>query len=120
MVECTTIQSLPPKFHARAAAAVASLCADDGTVVVIARKTTGHDAPGPPRLLTEDEIREFAVDGVVLESHETQRRRLVERVGVPSFIAPLRGSRRRVRDRELGSAMYHSVACGAWTAATSV
>lgn len=76
VVECTTIQSLPPEFHTRAAAAVASLCADGGSVVVIARKATGHEAPGPPWLLTEDEIREFGVDGVVLETLET-----VEAVG---------------------------------------
>lgn len=73
VVECTTVQSMPPQLHAPAAAAVASLCADGGTVVVIARMRTDPEVPGPPWLLAEDEIRQFAVDGVVLETLETVR-----------------------------------------------
>lgn len=73
VIESTTVQSIAPRFHAPAAAAIASLCADGGVVVVVARKATGHESPGPPWLLTEDEIGQFEVDGVRLELLETMR-----------------------------------------------
>lgn len=71
VIECTTVQSMPAEFHSRAAAAVASLCADGGTVVVIERQATEHDPPGPPWLLTEEEIYSFGADGVELAVLET-------------------------------------------------
>ena len=66
VVECTTLQCLPPALHEPAAAGVASLCAAGGTILVIARMPTADDPPGPPWLLNETEVRAVAVDGVVL------------------------------------------------------
>lgn len=66
VIECTTLQCLPPELHERAAAGVASLCTTGGTILVIARIPTADDPPGPPWLLSETEVRGIAVGGVVL------------------------------------------------------
>lgn len=55
VVESTTLQCLPPDLHNQAAAAVAALCAPEGTVLVIARQPAPADPPGPPWLLAETE-----------------------------------------------------------------
>jgi SAM-dependent methyltransferase len=65
VVECITVQSLPPQLHQRAAAAVASLCGIGGLLIVISGARVGADVPaGPPWPLTGDELAHFAVDGV--------------------------------------------------------
>ncbi|MFC6706132.1 class I SAM-dependent methyltransferase [Flexivirga alba] len=77
VIECTTLQSLPPELHEAAATSVASLCALDGEVLVIARCPSEVDPPGPPWLLTEQEVGRVAVDGVRL----TRLRRIPMRGG---------------------------------------
>ena len=92
VIECTTVQSITPTLHRAAAAAVASLCAIGGTVVVVARNAMEHGSPGPPWLLTAEEIHYFSVGGLKLELLETvaahggarwraQLRRPLDRVG---------------------------------------
>ncbi len=72
VVECVTVQALPPQLHQRAAAAVASLCAVGGLVVVISGARVGDDVPqGPPWPLTGEELTWFAVDGVERAVMET-------------------------------------------------
>jgi SAM-dependent methyltransferase len=66
VIECTTLQCLPPQLHQPAATAVASLCSPGGTVLVISRTPTAGDPPGPPWLLTQDEVHQVAVDGLQL------------------------------------------------------
>lgn len=64
VVECTTLQCLPPQFHRQAAAGIGSLCAPGGAVLVVARAAAPDSPPGPPWLLTEAEVRQVAADGV--------------------------------------------------------
>lgn len=65
VVECITVQALPPRLHQQAAAAVASLCGVGGLLVVISGARVGDSVPaGPPWPLTGDELTWFAVDGV--------------------------------------------------------
>jgi SAM-dependent methyltransferase len=65
VVECITVQSLPPELHQQAAAAVASLCGVGGLLVVIAAaRADDEPVSGPPWPLTGDELAYFAVDGV--------------------------------------------------------
>ena len=67
VIECTTLQCLPPDLHARAAVGVASLCAPGGTILVVARIPTADARPGPPWLLTEDEVRRVATGDVRMD-----------------------------------------------------
>ena len=71
VVESTTLQCLPPDLRDQATAAVASLCAPEGTVLVIARRPSPTDPPGPPWLLAETEVRQVASDGVELVRLDT-------------------------------------------------
>jgi SAM-dependent methyltransferase len=65
VVECITVQALPPALHERAAAAVSSLVGIGGLLVVISGARTGDEIPdGPPWPLTGDELGYFAVGGV--------------------------------------------------------
>ncbi|QDP95856.1 class I SAM-dependent methyltransferase [Microlunatus elymi] len=65
VIECITVQALPPDLHETAAAAVASLCGVGGLIVVISGARVGDQVPdGPPWPLTGDELGYFAVDGV--------------------------------------------------------
>ncbi|HEY9290141.1 MAG TPA: class I SAM-dependent methyltransferase [Microlunatus sp.] len=65
VVECITVQALPPQLHESAAAAVASLCGVGGLIVVISGARTNEEiADHPPWPLTADELGYFAVDGV--------------------------------------------------------
>lgn len=57
VIECTTLQSLEPEFHATGAAGIAALCASGGEILVVARCPTEDDPPGPPWLLIEQEVR---------------------------------------------------------------
>lgn len=66
VVECTTLQCLPPELHQRAAAGIASLCGPGGTVLVVARIPSADAPAGPPWLLTEAEVRQVATKGVEL------------------------------------------------------
>jgi SAM-dependent methyltransferase len=64
VVESNNVQSLPPDLHPSAAAAVASLVAPGGTLLVLAAR--GEQAlSGPPWPLSRDELDAFAVDGLV-------------------------------------------------------
>jgi SAM-dependent methyltransferase len=67
VVESHNVQSLPPELHAAASAAVASLVAAGGTLLVLAAAGDGT-AQGPPWPLTRGEIEAFAVDGLRLVS----------------------------------------------------
>jgi SAM-dependent methyltransferase len=69
VVESHNVQSLPPLLHSDASAAVASLVAPGGTLVVLAAAGDGH-GDGPPWPLTRAEIEAFAVDRVGLVSAE--------------------------------------------------
>ncbi|MBO0812493.1 MAG: class I SAM-dependent methyltransferase [Microlunatus sp.] len=64
VVECITVQALPPELHQRAAAAVASLVGVGGLLVVISGAQVGERPDGPPWPLTADELGYFAVGGV--------------------------------------------------------
>ncbi|GGB28384.1 methyltransferase type 12 [Flexivirga endophytica] len=66
VVECTTLQSMPQALHMRGAAGAASLCAEGGEVLVIARCPGVDDPPGPPFLLPRGEVESVAVGGVRL------------------------------------------------------
>ncbi|WP_158607592.1 class I SAM-dependent methyltransferase [Flexivirga caeni] len=68
VVECTTLQSTPVALHERGAVSVASLCAVDGKILVIARCPADGDPPGPPWLLSEREVWQVAAGGVRLSS----------------------------------------------------
>ena len=69
VVESNNVQSLPPDLHARAAAAVSSLVAAGGTLLVLAARGDGT-ADGPPWPLTRDELVAFAVGDVRNETLE--------------------------------------------------
>jgi SAM-dependent methyltransferase len=72
VVECLTVQSLPPRLHAAATERIAGFVAPGGTLIAIASVAEG--APGaPPWPLTRAEIGAFATGGV--------RTRFVERTG---------------------------------------
>jgi ubiquinone/menaquinone biosynthesis C-methylase UbiE len=65
--ESLTVQSLPPRLHAAAAAAVARLVAPGGTLLVLSVVgEEGVDPDGPPWPLTRAEIDAFAVDGLAV------------------------------------------------------
>lgn len=65
VVECITVQALPPALHQQAAAAVASLVTIGGLLVVISGVRVGEQLPdGPPWPLTGDELGYFATGGV--------------------------------------------------------
>lgn len=66
VIECTTLQALPVELHEAAATGVASLCGPGGEVLVIARCPGESDPPGPPWLLSRDEVECVAVEGVRL------------------------------------------------------
>jgi SAM-dependent methyltransferase len=67
VVESHNVQSLPPELHATASAAVASLVAPGGTLLVLAAAGDGT-AKGPPWPLTREEIEAFAVDDLTIVS----------------------------------------------------
>ena len=61
VVESLTVQSLPVPWHERAIAAVCSLVAPGGTLVVIAgARGDDEEAGGPPWLLTRVEVEMFS------------------------------------------------------------
>lgn len=65
VVESITVQSLPPRWHPEAAAAIAALCGVGGLLVVISGAQIGdQEVSGPPWPLTADELEHFATDGV--------------------------------------------------------
>ncbi|WP_431877496.1 alpha/beta fold hydrolase [Amycolatopsis sacchari] len=65
VVENFTVQALPRTHRAAATAAVASLVAPGGTLLVIARRDEGEQA-GPPWPLTREEVEAFAAGGLAL------------------------------------------------------
>jgi SAM-dependent methyltransferase len=67
VLESHNVQSLPRELHAAAAAAVASLVAPGGTLLVLAAAGDGR-AAGPPWPLTRAEIDAFAVGGLTAVS----------------------------------------------------
>ena len=67
VVESHNVQSLPPELHATASAAVASLVAAGGTLLVLAAAGDGT-AKGPPWPLAREEIEAFAVDDLTIVS----------------------------------------------------
>jgi threonine dehydrogenase-like Zn-dependent dehydrogenase len=88
VVECLTVQSLPPPLHRAATERIAAFVAPGGTLIVVA--SVAEDAPGgPPWPLTRAEIGAFATGGV--------RTRCIERKGAvwrAEFTRPAAGSRR--------------------------
>lgn len=71
VVESTTLQCLPPDYHRQAATAVGRLCASGGTVLVIARQPGPADPPGPPWLISDQDVRTVATDGLDLIQLDT-------------------------------------------------
>jgi SAM-dependent methyltransferase len=67
VIESHNVQALPPELHATASAAVASLVAAGGTLLVLAAAGDGT-ATGPPWPLTRKEIERFAVDDLTIVS----------------------------------------------------
>jgi SAM-dependent methyltransferase len=61
VVECLTVQSLPPESHAAAIAAVSGFVAPGGTLLVIATAADEPPTSGPPFPLTASEIDSFAL-----------------------------------------------------------
>lgn len=71
VVESYTVQALPVALHTRASAAVTSLVAPAGTLLVIsAVGARGADVAGPPWPLTGAEIDRFAADGLEVRARE--------------------------------------------------
>lgn len=64
VVESNTVQALPRSLRARASAAVGSLLAPGGTLLVLAAATAEATPDGPPWPLTADEMESFATGGV--------------------------------------------------------
>ena len=63
--ESLTVQSLPIALHPRAIAAVCSLLAPEGTLLVVAAaREEGGEGDGPPWPLTHGEIEDFASAGL--------------------------------------------------------
>ena len=67
VVESYTVQSLPEPPRAAAIAAVTTLVAPGGTLLVIAAAGDVENPSGPPFPLTRREIDAFAVDGLELD-----------------------------------------------------
>jgi SAM-dependent methyltransferase len=66
VVEVITVQALPDPPRAAAIAAVSSLVAVDGTLIVVSgARAVGEPANGPPWPLTRYEVEAFATGGVV-------------------------------------------------------
>ena len=71
VVEIFTLQALPDPPRTQAAAAVASLLAPGGTIVLVAFRADGDDpASGPPFPMTPADLAKVAVDGVGLRTTE--------------------------------------------------
>jgi SAM-dependent methyltransferase len=71
VVEIFTLQALPDPPRTKAAAAVASLLAPGGTIVLVAFRSTGDGpADGPPFPLTHADLAAVAVGGVELRTTE--------------------------------------------------
>ncbi|MDZ4802588.1 MAG: class I SAM-dependent methyltransferase [Bryobacteraceae bacterium] len=65
VLECYTVQALPPQLRPQTIAAVASLVGDNGRLLVVARARNEQDPPGDmPWPLTEHEIRLFETYGL--------------------------------------------------------
>jgi SAM-dependent methyltransferase len=64
VVECLTVQSLPPELHRAATERIAGFVAPGGTLIVVASAAAGPPAGGPPWPLTRAEIGAFATGGV--------------------------------------------------------
>jgi SAM-dependent methyltransferase len=74
VVECLTVQSLPPALHAPASAAVAAAVARGGTLIVAANAGDGDpDADGPPWPLARGEVEAFATGGLEVVAIEDVR-----------------------------------------------
>jgi SAM-dependent methyltransferase len=61
VVECLTVQSLPPESHAAAIASVRGFVAPGGTLLVIASAADGSPPGAPPWPLTRAEIESFGL-----------------------------------------------------------
>jgi SAM-dependent methyltransferase len=70
VVESNNVQALPRSLRARATAAVGSLVAPGGTLLVLAAAGTAWGEDGPPWPLTRAEATAFAVDGLREQSVE--------------------------------------------------
>jgi SAM-dependent methyltransferase len=70
VVESYTVQSLPDPPRGEAIAAVSTMVAPGGTLLVIAAAGDVEDPPGPPFPITRREIDAFATDGVSLSELE--------------------------------------------------
>jgi SAM-dependent methyltransferase len=58
--ESLTVQSMPPAVHAQAIAAISSMVAPGGTLLVIATQARPGSQDGPPWPLTRAEVESFA------------------------------------------------------------
>ena len=70
--ECYTVQSVPPEHHAEFSAAIASLVAPGGTLLVYARsRGEGTEASGPPWPLMPSELDVYASSGLKREASDS-------------------------------------------------
>lgn len=70
--ECYTVQSVPPERHAEFSAAIASLVAPGGTLLVYARsRKDGEKADGPPWPLSPSELDLYAASGLKREASDS-------------------------------------------------
>jgi SAM-dependent methyltransferase len=70
VVESNNVQALPRSLRERATAAVGSLVAPGGTLLVLAAAATGWGEEGPPWPLTRGEVSAFGAGGLREESVE--------------------------------------------------
>ena len=67
VVECITVQALPPAYHAEVAATIAGFVAPGGTLIVVSAAREEDEAvDGPPWPLTRAELDSFLAGGVEL------------------------------------------------------
>ena len=67
VVECITVQSLPPSYHAATAARIAGFVAPGGTLIVVTAARDDDEEPdGPPWPLARAELDHFLAEGLAL------------------------------------------------------
>ncbi len=67
VVECITVQSMPPAYHAAAAASIAGFVAPGGTLIVVTvARDDDEEVEGPPWPLARAELDAFLDGGVEL------------------------------------------------------
>lgn len=78
VVEVRTVQSLPPALRDSALAAVASLVAPGGSLLIVALGRGDHEVPtGPPWAVSDAELGAYGHAGLMLEAASVERGQFV-------------------------------------------